>query len=411
MVLGNRFRARIKAGAMPWLHRYIGNPILSGMLNLLFGSGVGDAHCGLRAMRRDALASLQLQATGMEFASEMVIKAGKRQLRIEEIPIDYRPRIGESKLSRFRDAWRHVRFMLVHSPTFLFVIPGALAAVVGLGLLVYLAADSSLGERATGVAMASGALTIIGAQVVMLGLFARTYGVLYLGESDERLESAWQRLRLEHGLLASFVVLVSGVAVTVVSYFDHVHDPRLGMLGLTLIALGVQGGFASFFLSILGLSEHAVLRAALSPPLTASTIHERAVFVPRARARASRRRRLPARASRVGTATHSPRSSRGSRRRVGIDALATGADPRLRSTGHDPVRHAPSRVSSSTFSTCRAALLARRRSPVSSSDHLADRPLRRPALHGPVQARHGVDLRYAYCAAQWLGCRAGCAAR
>ena len=260
MVIGNRFKGGIEAGAMPWPNRYIGNPILSGMLNLLFRSGVGDAHCGLRAVRRDALASLQLQATGMEFASEMVIKAGKRRLRVEEIPIEYRPRIGESKLSRVGDAWRHVRFMLVHSPTFLFVIPGALAAVVGLGLLIYLAADRSLGERATGVAMASGALTIIGAQVVMLGLFARTYGVLYLGESDERLESAWQRLRLEHGLLASFVVLVSGIAVTVVSYFDHVHDPRLGMLGLTLIALGVQGAFASFFLSILGLSEHAVLR-------------------------------------------------------------------------------------------------------------------------------------------------------
>ena len=144
---------------------------------------------------------LQLQATGMEFASEMVIKAGKRQLRVEEIPIDYRPRIGESKLSRFGDAWRHVRFMLVHSPTWLFVIPGGAAAVVGLGLLVYLAADASLGFRATGISMASGVLTLIGAQVVMLGLFARTYGVVYLGESDARLETAWRRLRLEHGLL------------------------------------------------------------------------------------------------------------------------------------------------------------------------------------------------------------------
>jgi hypothetical protein len=259
MVIGNRFKGTIEAGAMPWPNRYIGNPILSGMLNLFFRSGISDAHCGLRAVRREALDTLKLSATGMEFASEMVIKAGKRRLRVDEVPIDYRPRIGESKLSRFDDAWRHVRFMLVHSPTWLFLVPGGAAAVVGLGLLAYLAADTSLGERATGVSMASGALALIGAQVIALGLFARTYGVVYLGESDARLETAWRQLRLEHGLLGSFVVLLAGIAITLVSYFDGTHDPRLGMLGLTLIALAVQVAFASFFLSILGLSEHAVL--------------------------------------------------------------------------------------------------------------------------------------------------------
>src|SRR5579885_1592231 len=149
--------------------------------------------------------------------------------------------------------------MLVHSPTWLFFYPGGAAVFAGLGLLIYLAADSSLGERATGVSMASGALTLIGAQIVALGLFARTYGVVYLGESDEALEHAWGELRLEHGLFGSFVVFLAGLAITFVSYFDRTHDPRLGMLGLTLIALGVQVAFASFFLSILGLSEHAVL--------------------------------------------------------------------------------------------------------------------------------------------------------
>jgi glycosyltransferase involved in cell wall biosynthesis len=267
MVIGNRFKGTIQAGAMPWSNRYIGNPILSGMLNLFFRSGISDAHCGLRAVRRDVLDTLKLQATGMEFASEMVIKAGKRRLRVDEIPIDYRPRVGESKLSRVGDAWRHVRFMLAHSPTWLFVIPGGAAGVVGLGLLVYLASDASLGFRATGISMASGVLTLIGAQVVMLGLFARTYGVVYLGEADARLERAWQRFRLEHGLLLSLFVLLAGIAITLASYFDRAHDPRLGMLGLTLIALSVQGVFASFFLSILGLSENAVLhRRSLSNP-------------------------------------------------------------------------------------------------------------------------------------------------
>jgi hypothetical protein len=108
--------------------------------------------------------------------------------------------------------------------------------------------------------MGSGVLTLIGAQIVMLGLFARTYGIVYLGESDARLEALWRRFRLEQGLLASVLVAIAGGAITLVSYFDVARDPRLGMLGLTLVALGVQGVFASFFLSILGLSEHAIVR-------------------------------------------------------------------------------------------------------------------------------------------------------
>jgi hypothetical protein len=260
MVVGDRFKGGIERGAMPWPNRYIGNPLLTGMLNVLFGSGVSDAHCGMRALRRDTLPRLKLQATGMEFASEMVIKAGKRRLRVEEIPIDYRRRIGDSKLSRFSDAWRHVRFMLVHSPTFLFMVPGVGATVGGLAGLVALAALDDLGEPWTGVSVTCGMLTLVGVGVISLGLFARTYAVIYLGESDENLERGWRSLRLEHGLLLAAIVFVAGLAVTGVSFFDGVPDPRLGILGVTLVALGFQGAFASFFLSILGLSEHAVLR-------------------------------------------------------------------------------------------------------------------------------------------------------
>jgi hypothetical protein len=254
MVIGNRFGGTIHPGAMPWPNRYIGNPILTGMLNLLFGSRVSDAHCGLRALRRDVIPRLKLAAIGMEFASEMVIKAGKRRLRIEEIPIDYLPRIGESKLSRGRDAWRHVRFMLVHSPTFLFALPGGLATIGGLTGLVVLAVWNSLGEPWTGVAIAFAMLAIVGLGVIQLGLFARTYAVVYLGETDERLERGWRRFKLEHGLALSGVTLLAGTGIAAGSLFDGVPDPRLGLLGLTLMAIG------SFFLSILGLSEHAVLR-------------------------------------------------------------------------------------------------------------------------------------------------------
>jgi glycosyltransferase involved in cell wall biosynthesis len=259
MVLGSRFKGTIEPGAMPWPNRYLGNPLLTGMLNLLFRSGVSDAHCGLRAVRRDVVPDLQLSATGMEFASEMVIKAGKRRLRIDEVPIDYRVRIGESKLSRFSDAWRHVRFMLLYSPAFLFVLPGGLAAAVGFAGLIVLGSMRHLSDNWTGVSVMFAMLTILGLGVIQLGLFARTYAVIYLGERDEALERGWRRFRLEHGLAVSGVTLVLGLTITLVSLVDGIKDPRLGILGLALVAIAAQGAFGAFFLSILGLSEHAIL--------------------------------------------------------------------------------------------------------------------------------------------------------
>src|SRR5438105_15261261 len=129
MVIGDRMD-NIQPGAMPWLHRYVGNPILTGLLNLFFSTGVKDEHCGMRALRRDVLTRLDLRTTGRELALEMVIRASKERLRIAEFPIEYHPRGGESKLSSFRDGWRHLRFLLVHSPTHLFILPGALFAGV-----------------------------------------------------------------------------------------------------------------------------------------------------------------------------------------------------------------------------------------------------------------------------------------
>ena len=262
LVMGSRMKGTIMKGAMPWSHRWIGNPILTGMLNVLFRSGVSDAHCGLRAIRRDAVPRLGLSSTGMEFASEMVIKASKRGLKIEEVPIVYRPRIGDSKLNSFRDAWRHVRFMLVHSATFLFVVPGALGVLAGLCVLVPLALDRDLGDPSwtIPVAIVASFVVVVSASVIQLGLFARTYAALYLGEAEPMLESIWRRFRLEHGLALGAVTLVVGVVIAAISNFNGVPDTALGLLGLTLAALGVQGIFSSFFLSILGLSEHAIMR-------------------------------------------------------------------------------------------------------------------------------------------------------
>src|SRR5947209_15235849 len=130
LVIGDRMD-NIHPGAMPWLHRYVGNPVLTGLLNLFFRTGVKDAHCGMRALRREVLPRLDLRTPGMEFASEMVIRAAKERMDIRQFPIEYHPRGGDSKLSSFRDGWRHLHFLLVHSPTYLFIVPGAVMGILG----------------------------------------------------------------------------------------------------------------------------------------------------------------------------------------------------------------------------------------------------------------------------------------
>src|SRR5829696_7784039 len=202
LVMGDRMDG-IQPGAMPWLHRYVGNPVLSGTLNLFFKTGVRDAHCGMRAFRRDKLEALDLRTTGMEFASEMVIRAAKAKLDIRQLPIDYHPRGGTSKLSSFRDGWRHLRFLLVHSPTHLFVIPGAVLLAIGvLVALVSLSHIEVLGREWQLHSMVVGALAmIIGVQVIGLGLCAHAYGAYFMGEKDPWFDRMRARFRLEHGLL------------------------------------------------------------------------------------------------------------------------------------------------------------------------------------------------------------------
>ena len=261
MVIGNRM-AKIHPGAMPWLHRYVGNPVLTGILNLFFKVGVDDAHCGMRALRRDVLPRLDLRTTGMEFASEMVIRAAKEDLEIAQLPIEYHPREGESKLSTWRDGWRHLRFLLIHSPTHLFLIPGAILSFVGaLVLLTVLARIDVFGRQWDLHAMIGGSLlAIVGTQVLALGLCARAYGVYVLNERDELFDRWRPRLRLEHGLLAgtvlAFIGLVLG-SVIVGKWIERgggqLSEARLGLLAATLVIVGLQVFFSSFLLSILGL--------------------------------------------------------------------------------------------------------------------------------------------------------------
>jgi glycosyltransferase involved in cell wall biosynthesis len=261
MVIGDRMD-NIQPGAMPWLHQYIGNPILTGLLNLLFRTGIRDAHCGMRALRSDVLPRLDLRTTGMEFASEMVIRASKEKLKIAEFPIEYHPRGGESKLSSFRDGWRHLRFLLVHSPNHLFILPGAVLAGVGALVIVITETGLNLFGRAWGVhAIIGGSLLmIVGTQVLALGLCAHAYGTYFMNERDPWFDRMRARFRLEHGLLlGGFFVLVGVVlgAVILVSWISHgfgsLSYERLAVVAASVLIVGIQIFFSSFLLSILGL--------------------------------------------------------------------------------------------------------------------------------------------------------------
>jgi glycosyltransferase involved in cell wall biosynthesis len=261
MVIGDRMD-NIQPGAMPWLHRYVGNPILTGLLNLFFGTGINDAHCGMRALRRDVLPRLDLRTTGMEFASEMVIRASKERLQIAEFPIEYHPRGGESKLSSVRDGWRHLRFLLVHSPNHLFIVPGAVLAGVGTLIVVLVGAGLDLFGRAWGLhALIGGTLLmIVGTQVLALGLCAHAYGTYFMAERDPWFDRMRARFRLEHGLLLGGLFTLVGLAmgaVVVATWIAHgfgsLADERLAVVAASLIIVGIQIFFSSFLLSILGL--------------------------------------------------------------------------------------------------------------------------------------------------------------
>jgi hypothetical protein len=261
MVIGNRM-GNIHPGAMPWHHRYIGNPLLSSFLNLLFHTGVSDAHCGMRAFRREHLERLDLRTTGMEFASEMVVRAAKAKLDIRQLPIEYHTRGGESKLSSFRDGWRHLRFLLLHSPKHLFILPGTAIAALGALICVMVAAHIDvLGRQwAVHTLIAGSLLLIVGSQIVSLGLCALAYATYFMGEHDPWFERMSRRYRLEQGLMLGGAVALLGVAMVAVvmvewiqSGFGSLVQERVAIAAATLVVLGMQIAFTSFLLSILGL--------------------------------------------------------------------------------------------------------------------------------------------------------------
>ncbi len=262
LVMGNRLGGEILPGAMPWSHRWIGNPILSGMLRLLFRTRIADAHCGMRGISREAYRRLGLRTTGMEFASEMVVGALREGLAIREIPITYRPREGESKLSGLRDAWRHVRFMLLYSPSHLFQLPGLLLMALGAFLVLALAGGPRMlfGHRWDYHPLLFGAIAlIVGYQLVLFDTFAKTFSVgAGLARPGAWIRRFFRLFSLERGLVAGALVFLAGLGLEAKIVLDWLRAGggelmavRGVVIGMTAMVLGLETLFGSFLVSLM----------------------------------------------------------------------------------------------------------------------------------------------------------------
>jgi glycosyltransferase involved in cell wall biosynthesis len=270
VVMGNRFRGEIKPGAMPWHHKYFGNPVLSTLLNLFFRAGMGDSHCGMRGFSRAVYDRMDLRSTGMEFASEFVIKATQLGAKMAEIPITLWPdkRGRPPHLRSFRDGWRHLRFMLLYAPNWLFVLPGAAFMLFGLLLVFWLLpGPRALTRRITLDlhTMIFGVIfTLLGAQILSIGAFAKvfSYAERFDRSGAVSLKRVLKRVTLESGLLLGGALFLAGFAgcawITwewVTSGFGPLAQLRQVLFWAMWLFLGLQIIFASFFLSMLGISR------------------------------------------------------------------------------------------------------------------------------------------------------------
>ena len=271
LVVGNRFMGGIEPGAMPWSHRWVGNPVLTFISRAFFHAPVGDTHCGLRAFRKDAYEKMRLRATGMEFASEMVIKASLQGMRITELPVVLRPdgRSRPPHLRTWRDGWRHLRFMLLFSPRWLFLYPGI--ALFATGFLAGVALEFGpvkVGPFGFDIStlLLAGFGCLIGYQLVVFAVFTKVFAIREAFHPANAAYAAMFRyVRLETGLVLGVLMALLGIGGLIVAVLSwHVVgfgalDPRTTMREVipaaVLLTLGVQTVFASFFLSILGIDS------------------------------------------------------------------------------------------------------------------------------------------------------------
>ena len=268
VVMGSRFRGEIKKGAMPFLHRLFGNPFLTGLLNLFFKAGISDAQCGLRAFTKEAYNRMQPKTSGMEFASEFVVKAAKERLKITEIPITlYKDgRSHPPHLRTFSDGWRYLRFLLMYSPTYLYLIPGTIIFVLGMILeLVLYSGPLQLGNFALDVHfnILGCVLTIMGFQIITLGLFSRIYVyVKGFDKYDNFIKKFLVFFELEKGIGFGLVFVLIGLGFFIdilvewgMEGFKGIFEIRKGLLATTLMVVGFEAILSSFFISMLAIEE------------------------------------------------------------------------------------------------------------------------------------------------------------
>jgi hypothetical protein len=271
LVMGNRFKGGIAPGAMPKLHRYLGNPVLSFVGRLFFRSPIGDFHCGLRGFRKDSALKLSLQATGMEFASEMVVKATLAKQKITEVPTTL-SKDGRSRpphLRSWRDGWRHLRFLLLFSPRWLFFLPGLVLLVAGLVIGAVVAVGPlTIGDVTFDVdtLVAASAMVVIGFQAVLFWLFTQVYaGSEGFLPEEPKVQRLLGKLSLERGVLAGAAIGVAGLVGLIFSLtywqansfgqLNYEHALRLMVPSVTALVVSCQLILGTFFLSILGIKQ------------------------------------------------------------------------------------------------------------------------------------------------------------
>lgn len=264
IAMGSRLDGEIKSGAMPPLHQYIGNPLLTAFLNTFYDAGVSDAHSGLRVLDAEALDKLNLETTGMEFASEMIMDAAAKGMNIAEKPITYHEREGEATLDSFQDGWRHVKFMLVNAPGYLFSLPAAILTMIGVSVMGLSLLKSSLVGVNFGLqTMIVGSLiTVVGYQVGSLAMFSSIATNPIREPRDPITKRVRGQFKLEHGAslgLALFgagaLVLGYGAVAWTIEGYATVPSATVNLFASTVTLLGVQTVFCSFFLSMLATAE------------------------------------------------------------------------------------------------------------------------------------------------------------
>ncbi len=261
LVIGSRFKGKLLPGSMPVLNR-VGNWALSSMLRLLFKTSLSDIHCGMRAFTKEALAKMRLRTKGMELASEMVISAIREKLKIAEVPIVYHPRRGNSKLSKLRDGWRHIKFMLLYAPYWLYFFPGLFLLFLSLVIEVILSTGPVEAFGRTWdihLMIASSFSTILGIQIMILGTIAKVYGVKRgLLVKDVALERFMKWFSLEKGLLIGAIFFLIGLAMVLkivlewaLRGFKDLSEERLMLLGSNLVIIGIEIIFSSFLFTLI----------------------------------------------------------------------------------------------------------------------------------------------------------------